>query len=107
MEYLINAADQTRAKYAEIARFCGLSSGSEEACALALVEKVRAVAMEIGQPATIQACGIEPAAFNAAIPDLIDRALNEVTTMTVSRVPGEEDLDKIFRYAYEGRRIDF
>ncbi|MFZ0929036.1 MAG: iron-containing alcohol dehydrogenase [Syntrophobacteraceae bacterium] len=107
MEYLINAADQTRAKYAEIARFCGLSSGSEEACALALVEKVRAVAMEIGQPATIRACGIEPAAFNAAIPDLIDRALNEVMTMTVSRVPGEEDLDKIFRYAYEGRRIDF
>jgi hypothetical protein len=28
-------------------------------------------------------------------------------TMTVTRVPGTEDLDKIFRYAYEGKAIDF
>ena len=33
--------------------------------------------------------------------------MNEVMTMTVSRVPGGEDLGKIFRYAYEGKSIDF
>jgi hypothetical protein len=28
-------------------------------------------------------------------------------TMTAPRVPGNEDLEKIFRYAYEGKSIDF
>lgn len=107
MEYLINAADRTRARYAEIARFCGLAEGSEEACARALVARVRALAQELGQPLTVQACGIDRAAYEAVLPDLIDRALNEVMTMTVTRVPGEEDLGKIFRYAFEGKRIDF
>jgi hypothetical protein len=41
------------------------------------------------------------------MPGLVERALNEVMTMTVTRVPGEEDLGKIFRYAYEGKGIDF
>jgi len=27
--------------------------------------------------------------------------------MTAPRVPGTEDLDKLFRYAYEGKPIDF
>jgi hypothetical protein len=33
--------------------------------------------------------------------------LNEIMTMTVTRVPGEEDLGKIFNYAYAGKSIDF
>ena len=40
-------------------------------------------------------------------PALVDRAINEVMTITVTRVPGEEDLTKIFQYAYEGKSIDF
>jgi hypothetical protein len=41
------------------------------------------------------------------MPDLIERALNEIMTMTVTRIPGGEDLGKIFEYAYEGKTIDF
>ncbi|MGA2517540.1 MAG: iron-containing alcohol dehydrogenase [Thermodesulfobacteriota bacterium] len=107
MEYLINGSEETTAKYAEIARFCQVASGSDKECAKALVAKVRALAKEIGQPLSVKDCGIDKAKYDESIPGLIDRALNEVMTITVTRVPGEEDLGKIFKYAYEGKRIDF
>jgi len=107
MEYLINGSEETTAKYAEIARFCRIASGSDKECAKALVAKLRALAKEIGQPLSVKDCGIDKAKYDESIPGLIDRALNEVMTMTVTRVPGEEDLGKIFRYAYESKSIDF
>lgn len=107
MEYLINGSEETTAKYAEISRFCRIASGTDLECAKALVAAIRALAKQIGQPLSVRDCGIDQAKFEEAIPGLIDRAINEVMTITVTRVPGEEDLEKIFRYAYEGRPIDF
>lgn len=107
MEYLINGSEETTAKYAEIARFCGVASGADKECAQALIAKVRALAKEIGQPLSVKACGIAQAKYDESMPGLIERALNEVMTITVTRVPGAEDLGKIFNYAYEGKNIDF
>ncbi len=107
MEYLINGSEETTAKYAEIARFCGIASGTDLECAKALVSKIRGLAKEINQPLSVKDLGIDKAKYEESIPGLIDRALNEVMTITVTRVPGEEDLDKIFRYAFEGKSIDF
>jgi alcohol dehydrogenase class IV len=107
MEYLINGSEETTTKYAEIARFCGIATGPEKKCAQALVARIRALAKEIGQPISVKECGIAKARYEESIPGLIERALNEVMTITVTRVPGEEDLGKIFRYAYEGKSIDF
>lgn len=107
MEYLINGSEETTAKYAEMARFCRLASGSDKDCAKVLVAKIRALAKEIGQPLSVKDCGIDKAKYEQSIPGLIERALNEVMTITVTRVPGEEDLGKIFRYSYEGKSIDF
>jgi alcohol dehydrogenase class IV len=107
MEYLINGSDDTLAKYAEIARYCRVASGSDKECANALVARVRTLAKEVGQPLSVRDCGIDKAKYDESIPGLIERALNEVMTMTVTRIPGEDDLDKIFHYAYEGKPIDF
>jgi len=107
MEYLINGSEETTAKYAEIALFCGIGSGSDKERAKALVTSIRALAKEIGQPTSVKEAGIAKAKYDESIPGLIERALNEVMTITVTRVPGEEDLGKIFRYAYEGKSIDF
>ncbi len=107
IEYIINGSEETTAKYAEITRFCRIASGSDKECAKALAARIRALAKEIGQPLSVKDYGIDKAKYDESIPGLIDRALNEVMTMTVTRVPGEEDLGKIFRYAYEGKSIDF
>ena len=107
MEYLMNGSDDTLTKYAEMARYCRVASGSDKECANALVARVRALAKEIRQPLSVKDCGIEKSKYEQSMPGLVERALNEVMTMTVTRVPGEEDLGKIFRYAYEGKGIDF
>jgi alcohol dehydrogenase class IV len=107
MEYLMNGSEETTIKYAEIARYCRVASGSDKECAKTLITRVRALAKEIGQPLSVKDCGIDKGKYEKEIPALIERALNEVMTMTVTRVPGTEDLDKIFRYVYEGKSIDF
>ena len=107
MEYLINGSEETMARYAEIARYCGVASGSDEDCARALIARIRALSKEIDQPLSVGDCGIDRSKYDESIPALVDRALNEVMTITVTRVPGEEDLGKIFRYAYDGKSIDF
>lgn len=107
MEYLMNGSDDTLAKYAEMARYCRVASGSDKECANALVARVRALAKEIRQPLSVKDCGIEKTKYEQSMSGLVERALNEVMTMTVTRVPGEEDLGKIFNYAYAGKNIDF
>ena len=93
MEYLINESEETTAKYAEIARFCGIASGTDLECAKALVAKIRGLAEEINQPLSVKDLGIDKTKYEESIPGSIDRALNEVMTITVTRVPGEEDLE--------------
>jgi alcohol dehydrogenase class IV len=107
LEYIINDSEGATTKIAEIARYCGLIAGSDKECAKALIAKIRALAKEIKQPLSVKDCGIEKAKYEKEMPGLISRALNEVMTMTAPRVPGTEDLDKLFRYAYEGKPIDF
>ena len=107
MEYLMNGSEETTIKYAEMARYCRVASGSDKECAKTLIARVRALAKEIRQPLSVKDCGIDKGKYEKEIPALIERALNEIMTMTVTRVPGEEDLGKIFRYVYEGKSIDF
>jgi len=107
LEYLINGSEGTTARLAEMARYCRVGSGSDQECAHALIVRVRALAKEIGQPLTVRDCGIDKTKYEKSMPDLIERALNEIMTMTVTRIPGGEDLGKIFEYAYEGKTIDF
>jgi alcohol dehydrogenase class IV len=107
LEYIINGSEEALVKIAEIARYCGLTGGSDKECAKALIARIRTLAKEIKQPLSVNECGIDKAQYEKELPGLVDRALNEVMTMTAPRVPGTEDLEKLFRYAYEGKSIDF
>ena len=42
-----------------------------------------------------------------AVPELVERAVNEVMTITVNRIPEAPDLEKIYVYAYDGKPVDF
>jgi len=107
MEYLMNDSEEIITKYAEMARYCHIEGGSDKECVKALIARIRTLAKEIKQPLSVKDCGIDKATYEKEIPGLVERALNEVMTMTVTRIPGEEDLAKIYKYAYEGKSIDF
>jgi alcohol dehydrogenase class IV len=93
--------------YAEIARLLGLPAGSEEISAASLAAAIRDLARRVGQPTTLQEAGISPEEFEAKLSALVDNALNDSTMIVNYRFADEEEAERLFRYAYEGKSIDF
>jgi alcohol dehydrogenase class IV len=94
-------------RYAEIARFLGLPSRTEEEGASSLAEAVRKLSKRLGQPLTIEELGISQEEFEAELNKLVENAEADTQTLTSPRIPSTEEFEKLFRYAYEGRRVDF
>ena len=104
MEYLVEATPNL---YAEIAHFIGISNGSDLEATQALIDRVRNLAKTLNQPLSVREAGIEQTTYEQALPALVERAENEATTITVARIPESADLEQMFRYAYEGKPVDF
>jgi alcohol dehydrogenase class IV len=95
------------ARYADIARYLGLPAGDEAEATVALAAAVRALARQIGQPGAISEAGVAYEAFEAQLETLIDHAESDTQTITSPRVPDREEFERLFRYAFDGRPIDF
>ena len=104
MEFL---ADTEAQKYADIGRSAGMVEGSASQITETLIEEIRSLARSVGQPLSIREAGIEPGHFEEALPALVERAENEVTTVTVTRIPDGAELERLFRCAFEGKTVDF
>ncbi|MSP13233.1 MAG: hypothetical protein EXR62_09790 [Chloroflexi bacterium] len=72
-----------------------------------LIQKVKDLLRDLKEPATLQELGIDRAAFERALPDLIDNAQNDAGMLARVRVPDAEEVRKLYLYAYEGRIVDF
>ncbi|MDD5399463.1 MAG: iron-containing alcohol dehydrogenase [Dehalococcoidia bacterium] len=107
MEYEANGSEETLQRYAEIARFCGIAQGSDKECCKALIGAVRKLVKDVGQSPSVKELKIDKDKFMKALPDLVDRAVNEAMTIAVTRVPESEDLEKMFICAYDGKPVDF
>ncbi|MDY7040372.1 MAG: iron-containing alcohol dehydrogenase [Chloroflexota bacterium] len=94
-------------RYAEIARFLGLPAGDEAEGAASLVQAIRDLARRIDQPLTIRDLGIAQEDFVANLPSLVANAETDTQMVTSSRVPSTKQSEQLFRYAYEGKEIDF
>ncbi len=94
-------------RYADIARFLGLPAENEEEGAASLVSAIRGLLKRLGQPTTIKELGISQEEFEAQLEKLIENAENDPNTPTSPRIPDAEEFEKLFRYAYEGKAIDF
>jgi alcohol dehydrogenase class IV len=92
-------------RYAEIAHFMGLPASSSEEGAASLVQAVRDLASRIGQPLTVADLGISRQALEAALPKLVEDGM--IDTTTSARCPDDVEMEKLYRYAYEGKTVDF
>ena len=95
------------ARYAEIARFLGLAAESEEEGAASLASAVRGLLKRLSQPSTIGALGISSDEFERELPKLVENAENDSCSVTSPRIPSTEEFERLYRYAYEGRVVDF
>lgn len=104
IEYTANAGGS---RYAEIARFLHLPAGDETEAAASLVAAHRELQHALNQPDSIRKIGVDLAEFEEALPHLVANAENDSQMLTSPRIPDSDELERLFRYAYEGRTVDF
>jgi alcohol dehydrogenase class IV len=104
IEFTANAGDS---RYAEIAYFLHLPAKDEAEGAASLVAAIRELAQKINQPTSIRELDIAPEAFEEALPHLIANTESDTSLVMGTRIPDSEELERLFRYAYEGRSVDF
>jgi alcohol dehydrogenase class IV len=106
IEYMLNGDVETR--FVDLARMAKLTdSEDEQEGGRALVDGIRALAKEIGQPLSIAELGIDRQEFVDAIETLDEYALSDTSIVCCPRTVEMEDLAKLFMYAYEGKPVDF
>jgi alcohol dehydrogenase class IV len=101
------AARESPRRYSEISRYLGFPVESESAGADSLVDVVRDLLRRVGQPVSLNEAGIERDAITDRMEKLVENAANEATTVVHPRVASMEELERLFLYAWEGRRVDF
>ncbi len=105
IEFTIRGGLDTR--YDDIARFLGLPAGDATEGALSLVRAIRDLALRIGQPLSLREAGISAGDFETQLPRLVENALNDSAMLIGLRFPEEEQVERLYRYAYAGREVDF
>ena len=101
------AAREAKERYADIARAIGIEAKTDEEAVEKLVEAVRGLDREVGEPASIKELGIPRDDFEKRLDDLVTRAMNSTCTFMNPRVPDSEDTRKLFLYAFDGKEVDF
>lgn len=95
-------------RYDEIARFLRLTDGADLASsARVLIEQIRSLQSEIGQPTSIVELGISAADLEEQMELLCANAIGDNSTVAAPRPVEWEELQKLFLYAYEGKSVDF
>lgn len=93
--------------FQEIADAIRLPVPGGQTAAAVLAGRVRQLSREVGQPLSIRELGIPLDRFDDAMEKLIDNVMADGSLIVSPRIPGVAETERFFRYAYEGRAIDF
>lgn len=104
IEFTANGGES---RYADIARFLGLPAADAAVGAASLVAAIRNLQQRVGLPRAVRELGIEPEAYAAGIEKMIDNVEMDTSLVFSTRIPDSAELERLFRYAYEGKSIDF
>lgn len=108
LPYTIDFAARARPeRYAELARFIECANWSEHTGARSLVRRVRELCRTIVAPLSLSEAGIARSDFEAKLDKLVDDAANDTSIVAAPRVPSYDELERLFRCAYEGQAVDF
>jgi alcohol dehydrogenase class IV len=94
-------------RYGELARFLGLPAATEAEAAASLAAAIRQLQATLDQPRTLAACNIERDDLECEAALLVSNAANDNQTVTATRFPTDQEMRRLFEYAYDGKSIDF
>jgi len=99
--------DMAADRFADIARFIGSDGASSERAPQLLAGAIRDLSRAIKQPLSLQEMGIQAEQFEAALPKLVENAECDACLMVSPRIPESAELERLYRYVFEGKPVDF
>ncbi|MGB8648879.1 MAG: iron-containing alcohol dehydrogenase [Anaerolineae bacterium] len=94
-------------RYDEMARFLGLPARTPEEGAASLIQAVRDIEKQVGSATALSEMKATRESLSAAMGTLLDHAQNDTQIVAAPRIPERAELEKLFWYAYEGKKVDF
>jgi alcohol dehydrogenase class IV len=104
IEFTVNGGDS---RYADIAYALRLPAKDEIEGAASLVAAIRELQQKVGQPTAIRDLDIPREAFEKALPHLVANAESDTSLIMGTRIPDSGELERLFRYAFQGHTVDF
>ncbi len=102
-----NQKDATALKrYGDIGRALGLE-GSDEELAAQLVDKIKELSTKFGIKLSLKEFGIKEDEFNEKIAEISKNAVADACTGSNPRAIDDANMEKLFKYVYEGKDVDF
>ena len=94
-------------RYLQIAKCLHLSAKNEMEAAPQVADAIRNLLQRVGLPLSISAAGISGQDFNANLDLLVENAQADLSAATSRRAASWHDLQRLFEYAYAGKKVDF
>lgn len=94
-------------RYLAMARMLGLTAEDETTAAEALASAVEDLMQRVDVALTLADAGVDSAEFEAALPAIVANVDMDANTLQSRRLPETEEIERLLRYAYEGKRVDF
>ena len=112
VQYVLNdpegAADTIKI-YAKLAKQLGWAKWNEEnkKAAYKVVDRIKELQKEINFPTKLKETGVSEEDFEKNLKTLILLCFQDSTGVLGPRAPSRDEFERLFRYAYEGKDIDF
>jgi len=94
-------------RYAEIAKAIGIEAESVDEAVKKLVDAIRDLMKKIGEPLTVKEMGIKWEDYHQKLDELVSKAEMSTCNFVNPRVASNEELKKLFTYAFDGLAVDF
>jgi Alcohol dehydrogenase, class IV len=99
-------AKNAEGRYADIARFVGLTGDSDADLTKALVEKIDSYNVELGIPKTLKEFGIEEDMFKQKVAAIAELAVGDACTGSNPRPITPDEMGKLLTCTYYGTEVD-
>ncbi len=93
----------TRARYAECARFCGITGKDDAECVQKLIEKIEELKAAVGIKKTIKDYGIDEKYFLDTLDQMVEDAFDDQCTGANPRYPLMSEIKEMYLKAYYGK----
>ena len=94
-------------RYADIARFVGITGASDEELTKKLCDKIREYNAKFGIPKTLKEFGIDEAEFKSKVKAIAENAVGDACTGSNPRAITPAEMEKLFTCIYYGDEVTF